>query len=79
MGARQARAAQRPALAGRVTAFASAVVHLLDPDGTIRCRGLTLVKPGRTLADNPPRVTIYPEEASCEICRVAWLKDPRVA
>jgi hypothetical protein len=49
-------------------------IHLLGPDGQIYCRGLTLVDlahpEARSVLDSAGnvRVTIYPEDTTCENC-----------
>lgn len=50
------------------------IIHLLGPDGQICCRGLELVDLAHPLARSVldpagnVRVTIYPEDATCENC-----------
>lgn len=47
------------------------LVHFLPPTGAIACHGITLVKPGKTLHDDNPVVTIYPADVTCDACKAA--------
>jgi hypothetical protein len=46
------------------------LVHLLLPDGTIRCKGLCIVKVARPLPEAPV-ITPYPEQVTCPNCKPA--------
>jgi len=44
-------------------------VHYLGQDGVVACKGIDFRRTGRSLVGGPPRMTIYLDCVTCDLCR----------